>query len=604
MLFFSLISQRGSCEPVLISWIDRNWVRQTVVLGVAHETGKAAEDSADNVRQHLASLGITELMNKMADSVDDSKAYKHYCTAMDEYTASFDDHFKSIGKKGVDPKAAALASYMFGAGTADGAIRGLMEKLTGANNKEAELKGEDLTTTHWCTAHRISLVARFSFTQKNQSHIKNMDLVTQLAMKDLYQKLLDVVHYYALESNFNELEVLAKDMNTNHRPHRMNQPTETRFNSYADLIVDVHHNFTFFRELLDRNKAPLPVAALYNPSAIGYQENNIAKTIAYVPTIEIGKLVILGRCLARLCTMSEGDEQDPLLFELELSRFVRQLDGANPLRYIVNGKEVVSNISDLCSGSIVVKGVAAAANAAIGYYFDAHIFNDWALLLCLILHPCCSGRPVTGGVPWPCLKGRFRHAWQDSMPEFTEAKTHEMIMEVMAAGEKTLKEELELQYDIDNSGSNSTNTDESVQDEEEMPPSPKKACISNDDLLDDDDHHVPATAAPEENRRHEAVKTELARWLTRPPDRDTNKTMLSFWKSEPDSMLRRVAMRVGAFLISQCATERVNKIPKEVWSNDRMRLSTTSMARDVFLYANLDRVPSPEFDWEKLGGTE
>ena len=36
---------RGNCEPILVSWIDADFQRQTFVLGIGYETGKSAEDS-------------------------------------------------------------------------------------------------------------------------------------------------------------------------------------------------------------------------------------------------------------------------------------------------------------------------------------------------------------------------------------------------------------------------------------------------------------------------------------------------------------------------------------------------------------------------------
>ena len=73
--------------------------------------------------------------------------------------------------------------------------------------------------------------------------------------------------------------------------------------------------------------------------------------------------------------------------------------------------------------------------------------------------------------------------------------------------------------------------------------------------------------------------------------------MLEFWKKEPDCMLRRVAMRAGAFMLSQCATERVNKLPKDIWSPKRMNLTSKSVIRNVFLAANMERLPPVEFSW-------
>lgn len=61
--------------------------------------------------------------------------------------------------------------------------------------------------------------------------------------------------------------------------------------------------------------------------------------------------------------------------------------------------------------------------------------------------------------------------------------------------------------------------------------------------------------------------------------------------------MRRVAVRAGAFMLWQCATKRVNKIPKEVWTDDRLRTSPLSTDRDGFVNANLDYFPFPNFDW-------
>lgn len=96
-----------------------------------------------------------------------------------------------------------------------------------------------------------------------------------------------------------------------------------------------------------------------------------------------------------------------------------------------------------------------------------------------------------------------------------------------------------------------------------------------------------------------AVEVELNRWLSRPPDADVETTMLEFWKKEPECMLRRVAMRAGALMLSQCATERVNKLPKEIWNPKRMSLTSQSVIRDVFLVANKERLPPLEFAWDK-----
>ena len=54
-------------------------------------------------------------------------------------------------------------------------------------------------------------------------------------------------------------------------------------------------------------------------------------------------------------------------------------------------------------------------------------------------------------------------------------------------------------------------------------------------------------------------------------------------------------------MISQCATERVDKIPKEVWTDDRLRLSPQAMIRDVFVHStNMNYFPFPMCNCNKL----
>jgi len=51
-------------------------------------------------------------------------------------------------------------------------------------------------------------------------------------------------------------------------------------------------------------------------------------------------------------------------------------------------------------------------------------------------------------------------------------------------------------------------------------------------------------------------------------------------------------------MLSQCATERMNKVPKEVWAADRRALTPEHMARDVFVTGNMkDYYPEIEFLW-------
>jgi hypothetical protein len=105
--------------------------------------------------------------------------------------------------------------------------------------------------------------------------------------------------------------------------------------------------------------------------------------------------------------------------------------------------------------------------------------------------------------------------------------------------------------------------------------------------------------------KKEMVKQQLNYWLTGcEPLTDLGEpaiTMLDFWKQQPDCLLKQIALRAGSFMISQCATERANKIPKEIWSQDRASLTSASMARDLFVNLNLDRFPECNFKWENVG---
>lgn len=99
--------------------------------------------------------------------------------AVDTTTVGADDA-KSI---------AALVAYMVGGATTDGAILHLMEKLIGADNNGVA-DGEDRITTHWCNAHRISLLSRFAFAQKTNERIQPLKTCFRLQMAKLTDVLM------------------------------------------------------------------------------------------------------------------------------------------------------------------------------------------------------------------------------------------------------------------------------------------------------------------------------------------------------------------------------------------------------------------------------
>jgi len=173
----------------------------------------------------------------------------------------------------------------------------------------------------------------------------------------------------------------------------------------------------------------------------------------------------------------------------------------------------------------------------------------------------------------------------------------EKLTSVVEAGKKTLREELEDQYDIDHARVFSTSG--SAEQEGKRRKAAEEFLI----WYDDDpmgSRSAAAEAGAAEGSKDDVVEAEFQRWLSRPASTDLhNTTMLDFWSAQPDCMLRRVAMRAGAFMLSQCATERINKLPKEIWSPKRMSLTSASVIRQVFLSANMDRMPPLEYNLEE-----
>jgi len=213
--------------------------------------------------------------------------------------------------------------------------------------------------------------------------------------------------------------------------------------------------------------------------------------------------------------------------------------------------------------------------------------EDWTLLLSTILHPCCSGADGVGS----CLGGRFRHAWKKVGGEWQQPASHaEMMDKVKVNAQRVLREELRLQYEIDHpdtSGPASATASAAASGTTNPtdPTAPKKRKLLWNEGGTPSAATAEPTAAPD--NKEAAVEAEMNRWLSRTPNGEgsSSTTMLDFWKTEPSSMLRRVAVRAGAFMLSQCATERVNKLPKAIWNPSRMSLQSQSVIRDVFLVA-------------------
>ena len=104
-----------------------------------------------------------------------------------------------------------------------------------------------------------------------------------------------------------------------------------------------------------------------------------------------------------------------------------------------------------------------------------------------------------------------------------------------------------------------------------------------------------------------AVEQEMNFWLQRSPDlpvvdeKGYEVGMIDFWRTMSDCSLCRVALPACGLMLSQSATERANKVPKDIWSLERQSVMAEHMVRDVysFIHNNLEKFPHPKFSWDK-----
>jgi len=593
-------TKRGDCEPVLISWIDpATFLRKTITLGIGYDTGKGAANSAANVRSQLQKIGVLDAIDQIiATQTLDIAASRHFKKVFDLSVARLSQRMEVT-----EARLAALACYMFGSATADGAIKRLLEQVVCRDDV-----GEgDKTTTHHCSAHCMSLVGRFSFGTKEQQSIFPPDTAARQTLIEFGDLLAGIVDYYADDSVFNQLYDLATK-HSQKLPQKMHPPTPTRFNSFIDMCLEIKNNTPIFKDIYDYDPALLPQPVLdFIRERTGMVDN---KEVRYTLSSQLLRLHPVLTAVERITSIAEADDTDPFVFEFELDVFMRQLQGDPEAPFKTKqaetGTVTTYEHASLAKG-IFTPVVIEALKYSTSYYFERPLKEDWALLLCVILHPCCSGAPASSTEVWPCLSAHFKDFWQKtSSTTWEQQDAKELAPEVMKAGEKVLREELELQYDIDHAAHDLQSAAVAATASNVAAPEAKKPHLSYTSLLKKKN-----TSTVQETKKQAAVNDQMSFWLTRPGDEslgDPPITMLQFWKGQPDCMLRRVALRAGAFMLSQCATERTNKIPKEIWTTDRMRLSEASMARDVCINTNLDRFPTPTYVWgakikESGGGT-
>jgi hypothetical protein len=326
----------------------------------------------------------------------------------------------------------------------------------------------------------------------------------------------------------------------------------------------------------------------------------------YTPAKAITRLVPVVQVLEYLTNYAESDDADACHFETQLSTFIRGLRGENNLLYMVDGKTHSTPIDNVIKDVPLARSVVESLRYSIAYYFERRLHEDWGLLLCLVLHPTSSGCPARNAAtkPWPCLKGRFKDMKYKEEGHWVTVDADSKMQEVMEAGEAVLEQELQLQYEMENFGAlqepapgsaaaSANRADGAAAASDLASPSPKRYRL----LIEEEQVQPQAVAA---STAKEAARAALKFWRERPSvAADTQNTLLEFWHKTTPSLLRNVALRAGAFLVSQCATERVNKIPNEIWADDRRRTLPTHVARDVVVSRNMDKFPEPKLDWGK-----
>jgi hypothetical protein len=544
---------------------------------------------------------------------------------------------------------AALVSYAFGSAVTDGAILGLLEELCGLGvaSEDEEMAPVDAdvsidqTSTTWCAPHRWSLTCkvalhRLKLTGQEVQHrsIKPPKRWFAIVMNDMYDVCRDLVNYFDDEENYRMLKEFAKanpitDAATGAilMVRKMYNPSPTRLNAYADLFLAIHHNKKYFEKLAD---APPAVTALLTDRTLDVVDGPVSTPVTYNPGHELDKLTPILLNLVWISKIAEANDTDACIFQWRLSRFVRDIsqDGRTLSWFDEAERKHEVPVADCNRHSKLVGNVLRNLRVAIGFYFDSQLEQDWATLLCILLHPTSSGCPAAAiGTdrfrPWPCFKGRFESVFRKAHGEWVQRDADSMLHAIMRSGEKVLKEELELQYDMENCSISSMDLLEeaaapaAAASASAVQPAPKKPHILDGLYSDDEDDDAEPEAdnpvAAPLSKKEVIVKEALDYWLV---DREPSKpqangqtalSMVAFWSKEDASarkgavgLLKRVAARAGALMISQCATERINKIPKEVWTADRRSILPETMARDVFIFGNKDKYPSCDFEWPVL----
>lgn len=616
-------TKKGDCTPVLLSWLDDNFQERNATFGVCFHIGKGAQDAAKAV------AGLFDQYDFLSRFLTYEKTGRHCKSKPFKYMKRWlEERWQYEEEQKESPltdeeKSSAIACYIIGSATADGAILKFNEELQDSKN----------ATTHHCDAHRMSLMSRFACGQKEHGSIWPPEKNARSLMTEFNRLVLAIATYFEPIQKHNLLKQMMKEFLKEGRysgkePFRMHKPTETRFLSQLDLYERITDNLVLFQVWTTSRppeEVPDELLAFFEQQVVYDKDGNFVGS--FKPSQELELLVPVFKRIRKLILLAETPNTDVFQFQTTVSEWLLWLrsgqsreelnandnddaadedandsddaadedtddddddaadedaddnnDAADEEPEVEVTENSPTRIAD--RGSKLVRGLTESLRWSTSYYFDRNITTDWGMLICLVLHPYCSG--VKSGMEFPGFHGRFKDLWERASArkgDWKRPKAGKMHNALRCATEKILKEELEQQYDIDHG-------EVDIPGDKQTPATLSNSGLSGRNALKRKDVTSSQT-------KSDAVNTELSYWLNRTPqDADFYTTMREFWEKQEPRLLRRVAQRAGGFKISQCEVERTNKDAKRVIIDSRLSTTDAHAARDVHSYSNRERAPS------------
>jgi len=632
-------TRRGERVPLLLSFISpADWKRKIVVVDLMITQGKSARVIANEVYEAFSSLGLEKaLLESSQDLKIDFPARGHFLynlhdvelptpkedfdtpAGLDNFVEELnnataaekrlrdesagEDRDEECPEKFRGSQLLRILKYAIGSSTTDGALTSFFSNLLNSPG----------ATTHHCDAHKCSLAAKFGFALKTHRLIASLPSCELAAVQSYTTILSNLVIFYAPSVMHDKLVDFCGNA-----PHLASQkilrthvPSETRFLSYVDTCKAIYHNIEFYRYVYgNAGSVPVPdeVSKFFTKQTV-LKDN---KAISYVPANTLMEMMPVIDRVEQLIKMAESNDGDPYLFQLEIGKLLTQLDGRFPFR----GSIAAAKLND----NTVIKSIMESLKYAFAFYFDRPLLHDWCVLLAMVLHPGFA--ESKSGDTWhetppPCLIDRFKHCWDKKSSTWVQVDVEDMLHQTLVNCEKILHEELSLQWDIDHCGPfQSAHANAPEGPATISAPAMSSAATPATFEADDEDDYlqftmrnaIPRVPQPVNKRsqRNAHVLEQLSKWLSDEnfayhiDKTDYRGTTLDFWTRQPDCPLRRIAMRALSMTLSQCETERVNKIPKAVWTDERMNITAQHGRRDVVLYANRDRIPEHKFNYKTL----